>query len=155
MNGNYRTAGKVIVSVVISGGIGIGLFIAFLFLSSYLMPASDHQDVVDGWVAAMFLIIGMLLGIFCSGVVAILLTFNDLKSLKEALAVSFFAGLVAMIIPLLIGAALGTQSAGIFYLCLVVIAFCIMLSVAGGLVTFLILSYLRKRKIKRQTSGHV
>jgi len=155
VNVNRRIAGKVIVSVAIAGGIGIGLFIGILFLTAFLMPASDHRDVVEGWAAAMFLVIGMLSGIFCSGVVAILLTFDDLKSLKEALAVSFFAGLAAMTIPLLIGAALGTHSAGLFYLCLVVIVFCIMLSVAGGLVTFVILSYLRKRKIKRQTSGQV
>jgi hypothetical protein len=151
VNGKRRIAGKVIVSVAIAGGIGIGLFIGILLLMSFLMPAGDHHDVVEGWAAAMFLIIGMLSGIFCSGVVAILLTFDDLKSLKEALVVSFFAGLVAMTIPFLIGAALGTYSAGIFYLCLAVIVFCIMLSVAGGLVTFVILSYLRKRKIKRQT----
>jgi peptidoglycan/LPS O-acetylase OafA/YrhL len=149
MSGNYRIAGKVVESVVISGGIGLVLFVAFLFLASFLMPASGHPDVVDGRVTALFLIIGISLAIFSSGVIAILLTFNDLKSLKEALAVSFFSGLVATIAPLLIGAVLGTHNAGIFYLCLVVVVFCIMLSIAGGLVTFLILSCLKKRRIKR------
>jgi hypothetical protein len=137
-----RVTGKVIAS----GLLGIILFLASIYLGAALTPASDHPDVVEGWAAAMLLIIGMLLAIFLSGIVAVLLTFKDISSLKEALAVTFFSALIAMMAPLLLGIFLGTYSAGLFYLCLAVVVFCIILSMAGGIAVFLLLRFLKRKK---------
>jgi hypothetical protein len=147
----YRVAGK----TILAGLTGNALFVASLFLMTYLVPPSDRPDVVEGWGVAFLMIIGMLLSIFLSGVIGVLLTFKDISRLRGAILVSFFSGAITTIIPLLIGAILGMHYFSLFLLCLSVIIFCDILAIAGGILIFLLLSYLRKRKIKRQTSGQV
>ncbi len=150
MKRSYRIAGRVIVS----GVLGNAMFIGSIFLASYLTPDSGPPyDVVEGWTAAMSLIIGMLLSIFLSGVIGVLLTFNDISTIREASVVSFLPGAITTIFPLLIGAILGIHAFSLFMLCLSVVIACDILATVGGILTFLLLSYLNKRKMRRNMPG--
>ena len=151
MKRSYRIAGKVIAS----GLIGCASFVAWLFVIPALTPRSDRVDVVEGWGVAMLLIIGMLLFIFLSGVLSVVLTFGDISKPGEAFLVSFSSGAMTTVIPLLFGVLLGFYVFGLFLLCLVVLIACNLLAVLGGLLTFLLLSYLKKRKMGRGRSEGV
>ncbi len=151
MKRSYRIAGKVIVA----GLVGSALFVAWLFVIPALMPRSDRMDVVEGWGVAILLIIGMLLFIFLSGVLSVVLTFSDISNLGEAFLVSFASGAVTTVVPLLFGVLLGFYVFGLFLLCLGVLVACNLLAVLGGLLTFLLLSYLKKRKLRRGVSEGV
>ena len=146
---NKKIAGHVIAAVLLAGGIGAGLFVALLYVMSSLTASGPPYDVVAGWGAALLMIIDIFGSIFLAGVLAVLLAFKEITTKWEAIVVSFFAGLIAMIIPLLIGILLGTYSAGLFFLCIAVLAFCLLLAIAGGVITFLLLSFLKKRKGNR------
>ncbi|MGA9141460.1 MAG: hypothetical protein WBZ29_14635 [Methanocella sp.] len=152
MKRTYRIAGLVLVA----GVLGNAMFIGSIFLGSYLNPdRGPPYDVVEGWAAAFFLIIGMLLSIFLSGVIGVLLTFNDISTIRGASVVSFLSGAITTIIPLLIGGILGIYVFSLFMLCLAVVIACDILATVGGILTFLLLSYLRKRKMMQKMPGVV
>lgn len=145
MKRTYRIAGK----IVISGVIGVLVFIASIVLASYLLVSynlarNPDPGVLDGGPAIMCIQLGIVLSIFLSGVLSALLTFNDVATLRDVIRISLFSSLIATIIPLLIGALMGLDSADIFGLCLVVVFIGLALSVLGGVVTYWFLAYLKK-----------
>jgi hypothetical protein len=147
-----RIAGK----IIISGVMGNALFVASILVSSWLIPArGPPYDVVEGWTAALFMIIGMLLSIVLSGIIGVLLTFRDISTIRGAVIVSFLSGIVATIVPQLIGIVIGIYAFDIFLLCLAVLVACDMLAVIGGLVTYYLLSFLNRKKMKQNMPGNV
>jgi len=140
----YRIAAKVIVS----GIIGLLLFILSVFLIDIIMPASDHPDVVEGWAAGFLMITGAACSMFLSGAIAMMLSYKDISSSLEIISIPVFSGLIAAILPFLIIVLLGTYAIGLFYLGLIVLLVCLLISFTGGLLTYIIIKLIGKIRQK-------
>jgi hypothetical protein len=140
----YRIAAKVIAS----GIFGILLFIISIYLIGFIMPANDHPDVVDGWAAGFLMITGAACSMFLSGAIAMMLSYKDISSALETISIPVFSGLITAIIPFLIIVLLGTYEIGLFYLGLMVIFICLLISLFGGLFTYIIIKLMGKLRHK-------
>lgn len=128
-----------------SGLTGIGLILLSFYLYPLISPPSEHPDVVEGWAAGVFILIAMAIALFISGALSVFLTFRDLSSLKYAIYVSICSGSIASLLSFLIALILATYAFGLFVLCFGTILASILLAVLGGLSTYFLLSFLRRR----------
>jgi hypothetical protein len=132
--------------IISSGVMGILLFIAALILYSFLVPSDPRHDVPEGFAAGFFMILAAAFSMFLAGALAMLLTFNNVSSLKYALAIPILSGLVASAVPLLIVILLGLFAFGLFIIGLIAIMICLLIAESGGLIVYGLLSLMRARK---------
>ena len=144
MKRTYRIA----VKVIASGIIGLIIFILSMYLMSFFMPASDHPDVVEGWAAGFLMIIGAACSMFLSGAIAMILSYKDISSSLEIITIPVFSGLITVIFPFMIVVILGLNAIGLFYLGLIVLFVCLLLSFLGGLLTYIIIKLISKIRQK-------
>jgi hypothetical protein len=142
-----KPAYRIILKTVVSGLVGVGLILLSFYLEPLFSPPSEHPDVVDGWAAGAFMLVGMLVAMFLSGVIAVILTFNDLSSKKQATYVSLGSGLITALLPLLIAILFSFYAFGLFAICFGSILASLLLSVVGGLSVYLLLSFIYRRRI--------
>lgn len=133
---------RIILKTIISGLVGVGLILLSFYLEPVFSPPSEHPDVVDGWAAGAFMLAGMLVAMFLSGAIAVFLAFNDLSSKKYAVYVSLGSGLITALLPLFIAIIFSFYAFGLFAICLGSILVSLLLSVAGGLSVYLLLSFI-------------
>jgi hypothetical protein len=143
----YRIAAK----IVLSGIIGLLLFILSIYSIGFILPASDHMDVVEGWAAGFLMIMGVACSMFLSGAIAMMLSYKDISSSLDILSIPFFSGLVTAIIPFMILILLGSYAIDLFYIGLLALLICLILSLLGGLLTYVLMNLLGK--IRKYISG--
>jgi hypothetical protein len=94
--------------------------------------------------AGVMQIAGIAFGMFASGAISVLLTFGDIKLPGEAVGFSLYTGCIAAIPMLLVCAVTGLNGSGLFPYCLLGTLTGILLSVGGGCIAYMTISFFKK-----------
>lgn len=134
---------------IASGVIGILLFILIsLFLIVFIPTNDDPRNAGEGWPLGFLLIAGAVCSIFLSGAIVMMLSYKDISSRLEIILIPVFSGLITAIIPLLIAVLLGLRSIGFVYIGIIILFVCLVISVLGGLLMYMVIKLIGKIRKK-------
>ncbi|HUL62595.1 MAG TPA: hypothetical protein VLT35_05990 [Methanocella sp.] len=142
MKSEFRIVRKVVISSLAGTAI-IGL--AFLALR-LMAPTGGGENLGANIAGAYVLIAGVAVAMFAAGAASAVLTSDERPDFRIAVRLSLYAGFLAAIPLFMVCLVLLLQGNGLLLVCLLATLLYLLLSVAGGSITFAALSFLKARK---------
>ncbi len=142
MNSQYRIVRKVVVSSL-AGTAVIGMAFLVLLLTA---PAGGGENLGANLRSASVLVAGLAIAMLAAGAASAVLTADEGPDFWTAVRLSLYAGCLAAIPLFMVCIVLLSRGNGLFVVCLLATLLYVLLSVAGGSITFAALSFYKARK---------
>ena len=146
---NLKRTYRIALKVFASGIIGILLFILIsLLLIAFIPTNDDPRGAMEGWPIGFLIIASAICSIFLSGAIVMIASYKDISSRLDIISIPVFSGLITSIVPIFIAIIFGLTSISLLYIVIIVLFVCLLISFLGGLLTYILLSFVRKIRQK-------